>query len=207
MLRDAALLTLDLCLEFIQTKWILKDATPWNILFDGSTPFLVDVTSIMPQDNNLLWVAYDQFCRLFLFPLLVGEVLSGTTSRALLLYSGGGISPEDIHLYLPTTEWIRHPWLMNRLYLPRLMVDFLQKSDQVETFRARSQVSTFSTEKRRAFFETFARINVNSISTVKVDRRWIDYYQDISSFFIPENFHAKQMRIAEILRRSNHPRL
>ena len=116
MLQDATLLILDLCLEFNQMEWVLKDTTPWNILFDGPNPLFIDVTSIMPQDANLLWVAYDQFCRSFLFPLLLGQAMPGKASRAFLLYSSEGISSEEIQRYLPAMNWIRHPWLIHRLY-------------------------------------------------------------------------------------------
>ncbi len=198
MLQDAALLTLDLCLEFNQMEWVLKDATPWNILFDGPNPLFIDVTSIMPQDANLLWVAYDQFCRSFLFPLLLGEVMSGKASRAFLLYSSEGISSEEIQRYLPAMNWIRHPWLIHRLYFPQLVVDLLQKSDQVANFQALSQTNTFSTGKRRLFFEALKN-DVNSIATTQGKSRWMSYYQDISSFFNPDSFNAKQKHISEIL--------
>ena len=41
----AAQLTLSLCAEGLDEGWVLKDATPLNILFIGSRPVLVDVLS------------------------------------------------------------------------------------------------------------------------------------------------------------------
>src|SRR6185437_9153930 len=42
----AAELTLDLCSDLIRQGWILKDATPLNVLFQGIEPIFVDVLSI-----------------------------------------------------------------------------------------------------------------------------------------------------------------
>src|ERR1700727_1781961 len=42
----AAELTLNLCGELIAAGWVLKDATPFNVLFEGSKPVFVDILSI-----------------------------------------------------------------------------------------------------------------------------------------------------------------
>ena len=48
MLRDAALLTLDLNIALLDYDCMLQDAYPWNVLFDSSQPVFVDFTSIVP---------------------------------------------------------------------------------------------------------------------------------------------------------------
>ena len=42
----AAELTLNLCSDLVQQGWLLKDATPLNVLFQGTQPIFVDVLSI-----------------------------------------------------------------------------------------------------------------------------------------------------------------
>lgn len=71
MLRDAALVTLRSIDRALAAGFILKDATSFNILFDGNVPKLVDAPSIEPYRDGGLWAGYGQFCRCFLFPLLV----------------------------------------------------------------------------------------------------------------------------------------
>ena len=71
MLRDAALLTLDLQVAALARGWILKDATPYNVLFFRGRPVWIDVPSFVPYFPGRPWTAYAQFCRMFLFPLLV----------------------------------------------------------------------------------------------------------------------------------------
>jgi len=71
MLRDAALTTLTVMDRALGAGFVLKDATGFNILFDGVVPKLVDVPSIEPYVEGRVWAGYGQFCRSFLFPLLL----------------------------------------------------------------------------------------------------------------------------------------
>jgi hypothetical protein len=71
MLRDAALATLAVMDRALAAGFVLKDATAFNILFDGVVPKLVDVPSIEPYVEGRVWAGYGQFCRSFLFPLLL----------------------------------------------------------------------------------------------------------------------------------------
>jgi len=71
MLRDAALATLAILERALGAGFVLKDATGFNILFDGVVPKLVDVPSIEPYVEGRVWAGYGQFCRSFLFPLLL----------------------------------------------------------------------------------------------------------------------------------------
>ena len=60
-------LTLDLCEALLGQGLILKDATPLNVLFEGTRPVFVDVLSIDARDPaSPLWLAYAQFVRTFL---------------------------------------------------------------------------------------------------------------------------------------------
>ena len=52
MLRDAALTTIDLTIHLIERRLCLKDAHPYNILFDGSKPVFVDFGSIVELTNG-----------------------------------------------------------------------------------------------------------------------------------------------------------
>lgn len=71
MLRDAALATLAIMDRALSAGFILKDATAFNILFDGVVPKLVDIPSIEPYVEGRVWTGYSQFCRSFLVPLLL----------------------------------------------------------------------------------------------------------------------------------------
>jgi hypothetical protein len=71
MLRDAALLQLDLLLAALDEDLTLKDASPYNVQFRGATPVFVDIGSFEPLRDGEPWVGYRQFCELFLYPLML----------------------------------------------------------------------------------------------------------------------------------------
>jgi SAM-dependent methyltransferase len=51
MLQDAAILHLDLSEKLRQKSLVLKDAHPWNVLFDRGEPVFVDFTSIVTTEG------------------------------------------------------------------------------------------------------------------------------------------------------------
>lgn len=198
MLKDAALLSLGLNLALLDNEMVLKDATPWNIVFQHTRPVWVDFTSLMPQEKDLLWVAYDQFCRTFLFPLLIGYFFTGRMSRALLLESQNGISPNEVSKALPGSARFKFGWLNSRVYLPKLAIDLARKSGSEKDLARRIQVSAYTNAARRSFFESL-RKDVNSIPVGSASSDWSKYYADINSFFEPAAFNAKQQKITELI--------
>jgi len=68
-LRDAALLTLDVQTTALGMGWTLKDATAYNVQFQGIRPVLIDHLSFQRLAPDSAWVAYQQFCEHFLAPL------------------------------------------------------------------------------------------------------------------------------------------
>jgi ribosomal protein L11 methylase PrmA len=70
-LKDAALLTLQICLNALEHGMILKDATHLNIQFVNGRPQLIDTLSFEFYEEGDEWIAYRQFCECFLNPLLL----------------------------------------------------------------------------------------------------------------------------------------
>ena len=92
----AAELTLSLAEEGLAEGWNLKDATPLNILFLGSKPVLVDVLSFERLDpTSSTWLAYGQYMRTFLLPLLMNQLLSWPLE--LSLFKRDGYEPADLY--------------------------------------------------------------------------------------------------------------
>lgn len=115
----AAELTLALCRDLLQEGWILKDATPLNILFRGAQPILVDVASVARLDPHTpLWYPYSQFIRTFLLPLLAHTQL-GWPLRTTL-FRRDGLEPEDIYPALTPLQRLRQPAL-SAVTLPTLL--------------------------------------------------------------------------------------
>lgn len=72
MLESAARLTLEIAAAVLPCGFNLKDASPWNIMFRGPEPVFLDLLSFERRDERgRVWMAYGQFARTFLFPLLL----------------------------------------------------------------------------------------------------------------------------------------
>ena len=68
-LRDAGLLTLELQERALVRGLTLRDASAYNIQFDGGRPVFIDTLSFEPRKEGAPWMAYRQFCEHFLLPL------------------------------------------------------------------------------------------------------------------------------------------
>jgi ribosomal protein L11 methylase PrmA len=71
MLKDAAILQLDLLAEALADGITIKDATPFNVQFSDGKPVFIDVGSFEPYRKGEPWIGYRQFTRQFLFPLML----------------------------------------------------------------------------------------------------------------------------------------
>jgi SAM-dependent methyltransferase len=119
MLRDAALLHLDLMLASLEEDLILKDSSAYNIQWLGAHPQHIDTPSFQRWRPGEAWVGYRQFCQLFLYPLML------TAYRQLpfqpwLRGSIDGITPEDCNNLLTGRDRLRggvftHVYLQSKL--------------------------------------------------------------------------------------------
>ncbi len=92
MLREAALLQLDVILELLKDGYILKDGSAYNIQWQGKTPVFIDIGSIARFNGEGLWSGYRQFCQHFLYPLMLQSYKS-IDGSALLRSELEGIEP------------------------------------------------------------------------------------------------------------------
>jgi hypothetical protein len=89
MLKDAALLTLQLAKEAIGFGLILKDATPYNIQWHAGKLIFIDTLSFEKYNAEEPWIAYRQFCENFLSPLLLMHYSKNSLPQLLLAYPDG----------------------------------------------------------------------------------------------------------------------
>lgn len=99
MLKDAALLTLQLVREGLNYGMILKDATPYNIQWHKGRLVFIDSLSFEKHEETP-WVAYRQFCEGFLGPLLLMHY-SKQSLHTLYLAWPNGIPLSIIKSLLP----------------------------------------------------------------------------------------------------------
>lgn len=99
MLQAAALATLDANLICLESGYILKDASAFNVLFDGVRPVLIDIGSIEEFGETGIWTAYGQFCDHFLAPLML-EAYAGISFQPVLHAKTEGLPIGDLNRIL-----------------------------------------------------------------------------------------------------------
>ena len=106
MLRDAALLQLELVRRAIGAGLILKDSSPYNVQFRGARPVFVDVGSFERLREGEPWAGYRQFCMLFLYPLLL-QAWKDVPFQPWLRGRIDGISPKECRNLLSLRDRFR----------------------------------------------------------------------------------------------------
>ncbi|HZO84846.1 MAG TPA: class I SAM-dependent methyltransferase [Verrucomicrobiae bacterium] len=120
MLYAAAELTLNLACEALTCGYRLKDATPQNILFRGTTPVFVDLLSFEPRKHGeSVWTPYAQFVRTFLLPLLANKYWN-TSLAEVFTTRRDGLEPAELVARCTLFQKFRPPFL-TLITLPTLL--------------------------------------------------------------------------------------
>ena len=131
MLKDAALLQLDLLLSSLEHDLVLKDSTPYNVQFKGARPVFVDVGSFERLREGEAWVGYRQFCMLYLYPLLLQSV-KDVPFHPWLRGSIDGITPTQMRGLMSFRDRFRKGMFTNVFLHARLEARYADRPDQVK---------------------------------------------------------------------------
>jgi hypothetical protein len=131
MLKDAALLQLDLLLDALGHDLVLKDSTPYNVQFKGARPVFVDVGSFERVREGEPWVGYRQFCMLYLYPLLLQSVKE-VPFRPWLRGAIDGITPTQMRGLMSFRDRFRGGVFTNVFLHARLEARYADRPDQVK---------------------------------------------------------------------------
>ena len=89
MLKEAALLTLEIQMTALEHGMSLKDASAFNVQFQNGRPVFIDTLSFEIYPAGRPWIAYSQFCRHFLAPLALMAKVDPGLNRLLILHIDG----------------------------------------------------------------------------------------------------------------------
>jgi 2-polyprenyl-3-methyl-5-hydroxy-6-metoxy-1,4-benzoquinol methylase len=136
MLYAAGSLTLDLAEALLPEGFGLKDATPYNVLFDGPNPVFIDLLSFERRDpTDPVWTPYAQFVRTFLLPLLVNKHF-GLQLDQMLITRRDGLEPHDVYRLSSLSQKIR-PEFLTLVSFPNWLGS-TRRSNREELYRKRS---------------------------------------------------------------------
>jgi len=94
MLLDAAKVELGLARAALSDGYITIDATPFNVQFVGTKPVHIDIGSFESYVGGNSWIAYRQFCRTFLYPILLSLYGDSSVHRQIAASSIDGIDAQ-----------------------------------------------------------------------------------------------------------------
>lgn len=140
MLRDAALLQLDVTRRAISEGFITKDATPFNVQFRGTRPVFIDVGSFERLEPGSPWPGYRQLCEQFLNPLVL-QAIGGLPFQPRLRGSLRGIAPSEVA-----------PLIRGRSRLDRRLLVHVVLHARAERKHAADDPKAMTDELRRAGF-------------------------------------------------------
>jgi len=131
MLKDAALVQLDLLLASLDHDLVLKDSTPYNVQFKGARPVFVDVGSFERIREGEPWVGYRQFCMLYLYPLLL-QAVKDVPFHPWLRGSIDGITPLQMRNLMSFRDRFRRGMFTNVFLHARLEARYADRPAQVK---------------------------------------------------------------------------
>jgi SAM-dependent methyltransferase len=131
MLKDAALLQLELMQAALARDLILKDSSPYNVQFRGARPTFIDVGSFEELRPGEPWIGYRQFCMLFLFPLML-RAYKDVPFQPWLRGDLDGIEPGELRNLLSLRDRFRRGVLTHVVLHARLEKSQADRSTDVK---------------------------------------------------------------------------
>lgn len=173
MLKDAALLHLDLLLAALDEEMILKDSTPFNMQWRGSQCVFIDIPSIEIHQPGMPWSAYRQFCQMFLYPLLL-QSYKHTSYHAWLRGSIDGIAPREFANLVSFRDCFRPGVLTHGILHAKAESRYAATSNDI---RKDLKSAGFGRELIKANVRGLRRI-INRLTWKQPKSQWVDYAEN-----------------------------
>lgn len=167
--KDAALLTLKIQFQALSFGMTLKDATPFNVVFDGSRPLFIDISSFEIYKEGQPWLAFKQFCENFYLPILLLKYFDGA-GNDIYQNNSNGISLSKGLSLLPAKAFLN----FNTLFFLALPGNIRQRLDG----KSSSKSSGKFTIKTSLDFTNQLFDNINKLKQAKQQTKWNDYYDN-----------------------------
>ena len=106
MLRDAALLQLEVLERCLRDGLMVKDSSPYNVQWRGTAPVFIDIGSFERLHEGEPWIGYRQFCMLFLYPLML-QAYKGVAFQPWLRGAIDGITPAEFSALMSPRDRLR----------------------------------------------------------------------------------------------------
>jgi ribosomal protein L11 methylase PrmA len=170
MLKDAALLQLALLRDALDEGMILKDASAFNVQWEGARPTFIDITSFERLKSGSTWVGYRQFCQLFLYPLFL-QAYKQVSFQPWLRGRLDGIEPQEFVRVMSVRDLVR-PGVLTHGYLQaRAQAHF---GDSRRNIKSELSQAGFSVELIKVNVKRLEQL-VGGLTWVPDGSPWADY--------------------------------
>jgi hypothetical protein len=170
MLKDAALLQIELLLAALDEDMILKDSSAFNFQWLGAYPVFIDVPSFERYSDGMPWVGYRQFCQMFLYPLFF-QAYKKVPFHPWLRGSIDGIEPGDCSHLMNMRDLLRPGVFMHAYLQAKMQARYgsTQKNIRKELNQAGFQKNLIKNNVKQL------RKIVKKLSWHHMDSEWSDY--------------------------------
>lgn len=197
-LKDAARLTLDIQLRALKRDMQLKDATAYNVQFEGCKPILIDTLSFEAYQPDVPWKAYGQFCRHFLAPLALMSKVHVDLGYLLRDYIDG--VPLDLaSKLLPWKTKLSLNYQVHVHWHARMIARHSQTAIPLENMADTDKTtSKIKLPKNRlvALLESLRR-TIGDLKWEPGGTEWADYYENTS--YTDEGLNQKKQFVRQYL--------
>ncbi len=171
-LKQAALLTLELQRLALESGFVLKDASAYNVQFTGAQPIFIDTLSFDRYHAGKPWAAYRQFCEHFLLPLSLLSYGCLTDLRTLQ-YNLDGLPLEHWEPLLPWYSKLKFG-VLTHLHIHR---KFKAKETIQVSQNLKQHVKGVSKIGLLSLVDSL-KATIESMQLRKIKTTWDGYYAD-----------------------------
>lgn len=191
-LQDAALLTLDVQSQALESGMSLKDASAYNVQFQDGRPVFIDTLSFENYRDGEPWSAYRQFCQHFLAPLALMSRVDVRLNLLTRVHLDG--VPLDLAARLLPRRTRLRPGLGIHIHLHARSQSLFAEKSVRPLRRARMSLNAL-----KGLIDSL-RSTVRKLSWKTGRTEWSDYYKELS--YTDEEFDRKRAIVSEYLDRA-----
>ncbi|MGB2570018.1 methyltransferase [Micromonospora citrea] len=176
MLRDAALLHLEILRRALPAGFTTKDGSAYNLQWRGATPVFIDVGSFAPLADGEPWAGYRQFCQTLLYPLLLQAHL-GVDFQPWLRARVDGVESDQMRRLFRGARRLL-PGVLTHVHLHGAMQERNARSSTTDV-RAQLRAAGYSRDLALATVRGIEKL-VRRLDRRDEPSHWVDYQRTCS---------------------------
>lgn len=190
MLLDAGRFTLRLVQRLRKYNWDLKDASAYNVIFDGVNPVFVDLCSIVENSADPFWRPKAQFERHFVNPL-IAYIYKTQVPHKVHFVEKDGLGPFDLGNLIGLRKWItKLGFFYSGIHYVLLHIEKYSRKLLKHTLKMNSESSQLASSYQLS--ELGRTLDVIEYKLPKIQSKWLYYdmnrdHYSLESILIKKN--------------------